>query len=461
MSKRERSNEEPQAVLKNGQRFNEIGDFDDDSDEFESEDEDEIFQQSDDDDYSEDGKVPKVYLPGTQLREGEILEVDRSAYEMLHDLHVKWPALSFDVLWDTLGQERRTYPGTMYLVAGTQADSAKHNELQIIKLSNLSKSFVDDSSSISSSESITSEPSLEFRAIPVLGGTNRVRATQQTDFDHVVATMMDTGAVHIWNVESHIRCVDGGPLPSKEQNQPMSTIKSHGRVEGYALDWSNIVTGALLTGDNDGNIYHTSSENSRWTTESDPWKGHASSVEDLQWSPTERTVFASASADGTVKIWDHRSKKRGPAISVNASAADVNVISWNHNVPYLLASGSDDGSFAIWDLRHFQAATVPSPVACFTWHKAPITSIEWHPTDESCLAVGGADDQLTLWDLSVEMDKEEQAAKQHEGLGDVPSQLMFVHMGQKELKEVHWHRQISNCVISTAGSGFNVFKTAY
>ena len=60
-----------------------------------------------------------------------------------------------------------------------------------------------------------------------------------------------------------------------------------------------------------------------------------------------------------------------------------------------MAAGMDDGLFSVFDLRHFKMNAV-SPVASFDWHKGPITSIEWHPTDESVLGVTGADNQITL-----------------------------------------------------------------
>lgn len=105
----------------------------------------------------------------------------------------------------------------------------------------------------------------------------------------------------------------------------------------------------------------------------------------------------------------------------------------------------------------------PSPVASFDWHKAPIWSVEWCPTEESAFAAACADDSVTLWDLSVELDEEEAPSAGAGGAGDassqVPPQLLFVHQGQQEIKEVHWHPQIPGTVVSTAATGLDVFKT--
>jgi hypothetical protein len=53
-------------------------------------------------------KELEVYLPGKALGKDEVLEADQSAYEMLHKLNVEWPCLSFDVLQDRLGDDRKT-----------------------------------------------------------------------------------------------------------------------------------------------------------------------------------------------------------------------------------------------------------------------------------------------------------------------------------------------------------------
>lgn len=96
------------------------------------------------------------------------------------------------------------------------------------------------------------------------------------------------------------------------------------------------------------------------------------------------------------------------------------------------------------------------PVATFKQHSAPITSVEWSPIDSSVFAASGADDVVSQWDLSVEScDMGEQA----DGLKKLPPQLLFLHQGQTEVKELHWHPQIHGTLISTALSGFNVFRT--
>jgi ribosome assembly protein RRB1 len=107
-----------------------------------------------------------------------------------------------------------------------------------------------------------------------------------------------------------------------------------------------------------------------------------------------------------------------------------------------------------------------APVAHFTWHTAPITSVEWHPDNESVFCASGSDDQVTLWDLAVEHDDDEAPGSTNDGTGEmdeddakVPPQLMYIHQGQKDVKEIHWHPQIPGMVISTASDSFNVFKT--
>ena len=82
----------------------------------------------------------EVFIPGAySLQKDEFLEPDDSVYEMRHSMNFTWPCLSFDVLRDSLGDERQRYPMTAYIVSGTQADVAKNNTVTVHKMSSLHK----------------------------------------------------------------------------------------------------------------------------------------------------------------------------------------------------------------------------------------------------------------------------------------------------------------------------------
>ena len=46
------------------------------------------------------------------------------------------------------------------------------------------------------------------------------------------------------------------------------------------------------------------------------------------------------------------------------------------------------------------------------------------------IAVASEGSRLTMWDMSVENEEEEP---------DVPNELMFLHQGQEEIKEIAYH----------------------
>lgn len=74
--------------------------------------------------------------------------------------------------------------------------------------------------------------------------------------------------------------------------------------------------------------------------------------------------------------------------------------------------------------------------------------------------------QVAVWDLALERDPEEEAQLGPELGGernaelpeDVPPQLLFVHQGQVDVKDLHWHPQIPGMMLTTAADGFNIFK---
>lgn len=54
-------------------------------------------------------------------------------------------------------------------------------------------------------------------------------------------------------------------------------------------------------------------------------------------------------------------------------------------------------------------------MAILKYHTKPITSVEWNVNDSTVFAASGEDNQITIWDLSVEKDENEQIDDQANG----------------------------------------------
>lgn len=464
---------------------------------------------------------PIPYLPGLgqgdKLGEDEELVADMTSYVFLHHARLAWPCLSFDILRDNLGEQRVKAPHSACIVAGTQADAtggpSTSNEVCVMKFDGMQKnkrsrgedsdddgSDDDDSDSEDGNGNADDEAVLTYRSIPHNGGVNRIRAQnialpyttpapEPPNGKYHVATFSETGKVHIFDIAPHLASLQSPATHSglNLNNTPVFTADAHKRAEGFALAWSAPIPNApatrLLSGDVHSKIFmHNMTESGFQTSSGAPFGSHTNSIEDMQWSPSEPTVFGSVSSDRSLRIWDIRVRDRkSVVVAPEAHEADINVMSWNSGASssYLVLTGGDEGGLKVWDLRNMKGSakgaaggggkSTVTPVASFNWHKAPITSVEWHPTEDSCFAASSADDSVTLWDLSVELDEEEKLNNAREMVTanegrqdksrDVPPQLLFVHQGQKEIKEVHWHPQIPGTVISTSLDNFAVFKT--
>merc|ERR1711939_597082 len=101
------------------------------------------------------------------------------------------------------------------------------------------------------------------------------------------------------------------------------------------MDFNPKETGGFVTGSNDGDIMLWAPVKGGWNVEaSNAFRGHTSSVEDIQWKRSGNSVgsiFASASADRCARVWDVREQDRQKsALHIKeAHSSDVNVLSWS------------------------------------------------------------------------------------------------------------------------------------
>lgn len=465
--------------------------------------EDEEDEESSEDDYLDDEEVDdedeeeeeeqiirRTYVPNVTPKDemdvdgegaDDELECDLSAYVMYHKAEAGYPCLSFDILEDGLGSDPgrvRTFPQTAYLVAGTQADKVNLNKLMVLKLSRMGavkKTSEEDDEEEEEEEEEEELPDLQSITIPHAGCVNRIRARKIGDRT-VAATFSELGVVHLWDLNPPLAAIEDATSAAKYQKhhektpaKPVHSFSGHG-TEGFAIDWSSTEEGTLATGDCAKRIFVWKLADAGWNVDQTPLTGHSASVEDIQWSPNESTILASCSVDRSIRIWDTRQKGQAAITVPDAHTTDVNVLSWNRLEKAFILSGGDDGAVKVWDLRQFRRpAGVPSgpikPVATFKHHQAPITSVQWHPTDGTVFAASSDDNQITLWDLAVEADGDavapdaEATTEDDQAVSKLPPQLLFIHQGLKEVKELHWHPQLPGVLVSTALSGFDIFRT--
>jgi len=122
---------------------------------------------------------------------------------------------------------------------------------------------------------------------------------------------------------------------------------------------------------------------------------HDKEVYDIAFAPSA-DVFASAGADGSVRMFDLRNLEHSTIIYESEDLVPLLRLHWNkHDSNYLATFCKDQKQVVILDIR-----SPSEPVAVLRSHTAPVNSVAWAP-HYSCHICTGADDcQALIWDLS-------------------------------------------------------------
>lgn len=121
------------------------------------------------------------------------------------------------------------------------------------------------------------------------------------------------------------------------------------------------------------------------------FEGHAHYVMAVAFNPKDANLLATASLDGTVKMWNIASTSHSPVFTLKGHEKGVNTLSFYAGAdrPYLV-TGGDDCTVKIWDT---QAKTC---VTTLVGHTENVTAACFHP-DLPVIVSGGEDGTVRFW----------------------------------------------------------------
>lgn len=241
----------------------------------------------------------------------------------------------------------------------------------------------------------------------------------------IIATQTSYGDVLLFDSTKHL----SDPDPSGGCS-PELTLRGH-KEEGYALSWSTILNGNLLSASDDDVIC-------LWDINSMPKGGfmdaittysdHRANVNDVSWHHSYQNMFGSVANDRKLILWDTRSKHA--CNIVHAHASDVHCLAFNLHHEFILATGSLDESIALWDIRNFKYKLYSLEA-----HKDAIFQLQWSPHNENILASSGEDGRLYVFDVSKLV--LERSAESPESVS--PDVLFEICKHTGEISEFSWN----------------------
>nr|XP_043609367.1 protein TRANSPARENT TESTA GLABRA 1 [Erigeron canadensis] len=121
---------------------------------------------------------------------------------------------------------------------------------------------------------------------------------------------------------------------------------------------------------------------------------HDKEVNDIAWG--EAGVFASVSADGSVRVFDLRDKEHSTII-YESPQPDTPLLrlAWNkQDLRYMATILMDSNKIVILDIR-----SPTLPVAELERHRGSVNAISWAPTSSQHICSAGDDAQALIWEL--------------------------------------------------------------
>eukprot|EP01026_Neomeris_dumetosa_P028309 TRINITY_DN2292_c0_g1_i1.p1 TRINITY_DN2292_c0_g1~~TRINITY_DN2292_c0_g1_i1.p1 ORF type:complete len:318 (-),score=34.69 TRINITY_DN2292_c0_g1_i1:298-1251(-) len=120
---------------------------------------------------------------------------------------------------------------------------------------------------------------------------------------------------------------------------------------------------------------------------------HQHEVQGLHWNCLDRSLFLSAAWDDTIKLWSL--DQQHSLQTFQGHTYCVYSAIWNPHRPDTFLSASGDCSAKIWDMRQ--------PLCSVSWepHLFEVLTADWCKYNEVLVATGSVDKTVKIWDLRM------------------------------------------------------------